>query len=81
MSQSNFWTQRGPGIGYYYAETDSFDLSGDEFAWQLTAGVDFEISDSVDFFVEYRFLNYENFYLEGEELSQHLVGAGLRFHW
>lgn len=69
----------GAGAGAQYTDLDeSFT-----FAWQLIGGADYYFTEKVSAFLEYKFLNYEdvNYVLDGDALRQHLVGAGIRFHF
>jgi opacity protein-like surface antigen len=86
----------GAGAGFYFAsvgDTDvtiggrniATDAGGDAtgFAWQLIAGADYYFNEKFSAFLEYKFLNYEEVELEGEDdaVRQHLVGAGVRWHF
>ena len=81
---SSFQPYIGVGVGGYNADESvtvsdvkaSVNRTG--FAWQLLAGVDCYITDSVSVFTEYKFLNYMD---SGDRLGQQLVGAGVRFHF
>jgi len=85
----------GAGIGYYNASVDhvTLDLNGhryqtsqdfeldDGFAWQLIAGADFQVSENIDLYTEYRYLVYETDLDIGGFEEQHLLGGGIRYHW
>jgi len=87
----------GGGIGIYYAESAGLDVStprGDfstsggeshaDFAWQIIAGADYYWNPKFSTFIEYKYLNYTSTQIdtsESRDLGQHLIGAGLRFHF
>lgn len=83
----------GGGIGAYYAESAGgsfgpFNFSGGDshadFAWQVIAGADYYFNPKFSTFIEYKFLEYTASQADiGDErvLGQHLLGAGLRFHF
>src|SRR5438874_8187416 len=55
-----------------------------DLAWQIIAGSDYYWTPKFSTFIEYHFLNYTSTQIdtrEDRELRQHLVGAGLRFHF
>lgn len=85
----------GAGVGYYDADIDHDKLSlgshnfhtqqqlhiDDGLAWQLIGGADFQLTENTDIYTEYRYLVYEtDFEFSGFE-EQHLLGAGIRYHW
>jgi hypothetical protein len=87
----------GAGVGGYYAESAGFDLNlprntfstsggkghGD-FAFQALAGADYYWGPTWSTFLEYHFLYYTSSHLDtfrDRDLGQHLLGAGLRFHF
>ena len=63
----------------------SISSNSSGFAWQILAGIDYPVSESVSIFTEYKFLNYVDHkvhdYLSKVSLSQHLVGAGIRLRF
>jgi opacity protein-like surface antigen len=83
----------GGGIGAYYAESAggtfgpfSFDGGGShaDFAWQVIAGADYYFNPKFSTFIEYKFLEYTASQADigdSRVLGQHLLGAGLRFHF
>ena len=83
----------GAGAGGYYAESQDVEVTiGDRtfdgeggsssgFSWQLLGGADYYFTEKMSVFLEYKFLNYEDAGFAGDRLSQHLVVAGLRFHF
>jgi opacity protein-like surface antigen len=87
----------GAGVGVYYAESAGFDFHsprGDfgtsggashaDLAWQVIAGADYYWNPKFSTFIEYHYLDYTSTQFETNEdrdLGQHLVGAGLRFHF
>jgi opacity protein-like surface antigen len=55
-----------------------------DFAWQVIAGTDYYWNPRFSTFIEYHYLNYTSTQIdtrEDRDLGQHLVGAGLRFHF
>jgi opacity protein-like surface antigen len=55
-----------------------------DLAWQVVAGSDYYWSPKFSTFIEYHYLNYTSTQLNTRverDLGQHLVGAGLRFHF
>ena len=87
----------GAGVGIYYAESAGVDISGPrgtfnggggqshaDFAWQIIAGSDYYWTPKFSTFIEYHFLDYTSTQIntnQTRDLGQHLVGAGLRFHF
>jgi opacity protein-like surface antigen len=87
----------GGGVGVYYAESagaqldtpfHSFSSSGGanhaDFAWQIIAGADYYFTPKISTFIEYHYLDYTSSQIdtnESRDLGQHLIGAGLRFHF
>jgi opacity protein-like surface antigen len=87
----------GAGVGIYYAESAGVDISGSrgtfnggggqshaDFAWQIIAGSDYYWTPKFSTFIEYHFLDYTSTQIntnQTRDLGQHLVGAGLRFHF
>ena len=83
----------GAGAGFFSSKIKySWDGSSigaekrDGFAWQLLTGVDYTVTPTISLFTEYQWLNclirnrMENF--TGHSLlGQHLVTAGVRFHF
>ena len=54
------------------------------FAWQLVTGMDYYFTNSMSMFLEYKFLNAQVDYVQVNTLSHslnHLIGAGVRFHF
>ncbi len=87
----------GVGIGWFsskvkwaqstslYGQTDEGSDNRDGFAWQALAGVDYKLTSNVSVFTEYKWLdcvirNHDDF-LGGSNLGQHLVTAGVRYHF
>ena len=55
-----------------------------DLAWQIVAGSDYYWTPKFSTFIEYHFLNYTSTQIdtrEDRDLRQHLVGAGVRFHF
>ena len=87
----------GAGVGIYYAESAGVDVSTPrgtfstsggsshaDLAWQIIGGADYYWNPKFSTFIEYRFLDYTSTQIETNEsrnLGQHLIGAGLRFHF
>jgi len=92
-----FQPYAGGGIGVYYAESAGTDISTPrgtfstggganhaDFAWQIVAGSDYYFTPKFSTFIEYHYLNYTSSQIntsQSRNLGQHLVGAGLRFHF
>jgi hypothetical protein len=92
-----FQPYAGAGVGIYYAESAGAELdtprrdfsnSGGrnhaDLAWQIIAGSDYYWTPKFSTFIEYKFLNYTSTQIdtrEDRDLRQHLVGAGVRFHF
>src|SRR4029450_3792132 len=58
--------------------------SHSDLAWQVIAGVDYYWNPKFATFIEYHYLDYTSTQLnanQSRDLGQHLVGAGLRFHF
>jgi opacity protein-like surface antigen len=97
FSLGRFQPYAGAGLGIYYAESAGVDISGPrgtfnggggqshaDFAWQIIAGSDYYWTPKFSTFIEYKFLDYTSTQIETNktrDLGQHLVGAGLRFHF
>ena len=87
----------GGGVGVYFAESAGVDLntphtsfstgggqSHTDLAWQIIAGADYYWTPKFSTFLEYHYLDYTSTQIntnESRDLGQHLVGAGLRFHF
>jgi len=87
----------GAGVGIYYAESAGVDITGPrgtfnggggqshaDLAWQIIAGTDYYWTPKFSTFIEYHFLDYTSTQIntnQTRDLGQHLVGAGLRFHF
>ena len=87
----------GGGLGVYYAESAGVDVTTPrgtfstgggknhaDFAWQVIAGTDYYWTPKFSTFIEYHYLNYTSSQIntnQSRDLGQHLVGAGLRFHF
>ena len=83
----------GGGLGGYYAESQDVEVtiagrkfegqggSNSGFAWQLIGGADYYFSPKFSAFLEYKFLNYEDAGFNEDQISQHLVVLGLRWHF
>ena len=55
-----------------------------DLAWQIVAGSDYYWTPKFSTFIEYKFLNYTSTQIdtrEDRDLRQHLLGAGVRFHF
>jgi opacity protein-like surface antigen len=92
-----FQPYAGAGVGIYFAESAGADLttprgsfstgggeSHADLAWQIIAGTDYYWTPKFSTFIEYKFLNYTSTQIdtnEDRDLRQHLVGAGVRFHF
>jgi len=92
-----FQPYAGAGVGIYFAESAGVDIttprgtfnggggeSHADLAWQVVAGSDYYWNPKFSTFIEYHFLNYTSTQIEtnrSRDLGQHLVGAGLRFHF
>jgi opacity protein-like surface antigen len=96
LALGRFQPYAGAGLGAYYAESTDIEINtpiheirfnGEnhaDFAWQVLAGTDYYWNPKLSTFIEYRFLNYTNSQIDAgdnEDLGQHVVGAGLRFHF
>jgi opacity protein-like surface antigen len=58
--------------------------SHSDLAWQVIAGADYYWNPKFATFIEYHYLDYTSTQLdtrESRDLGQHLIGAGLRFHF
>ena len=87
----------GAGVGIYYAESAGFDFQGQnenfngsggrshaDLAWQVIAGSDYYWTPKFSTFIEYHYLDYTSSQIDTRQtrdLGQHLVGAGVRFHF
>ena len=87
----------GGGLGIYSAESAGIDIttprgtfnggggkSHSDLAWQIIAGTDYYWTPKFSTFLEYHYLDYTSTQIEtnqSRDLGQHLVGAGLRFHF
>jgi opacity protein-like surface antigen len=87
----------GAGVGIYYAESAGVDITTPrgtlstgggknhaDLAWQIIAGSDYYWTPKFSTFIEYHYLNYTSTQIntnQDRDLGQHLVGAGLRFHF
>jgi opacity protein-like surface antigen len=91
-----FQPYAGVGVGAYYAEAADveiktpfhvFTASGKDhadLAWQVVAGTDYYWNPKLSTFIEYHYLDYTSSQIdtgEDRDLGQHLLGAGLRFHF
>ena len=74
-------TVNGFDVGDFDDNGAADDDSG-TFAYQGIAGIDFEVSDRVDLFVEYKALVYHDLAIHEvgslENYLNHLVGAGIK---
>src|SRR5207249_213018 len=55
-----------------------------DFAWQIVAGSDYYWTPKFSTFIEYKYLDYTSTQINTShtrDLGQHLVGAGVRFHF
>ena len=87
----------GGGVGVYYAESAGFDFNGTrgnfgtsggashaDLAWQVIAGADYYWNPKFSTFLEYHYLDYTSSQIDtgdSRDLGQHLIGAGMRFHF
>ncbi len=87
----------GAGVGIYYAESAGVEIqtpthtistgggqSHTDLAWQVLAGADYYWTPKFSTFVEYHYLDYTSTQIDTDQdrdLGQHLVGAGVRFHF
>src|SRR5437867_13282785 len=92
-----FQPYAGADVGVYYAESAGAEFQGPhgtfntgggrshaELAWQIVGGSDYYWTPRFSTFIEYHFLNYTSTQIntnQDRDLRQHLVGAGLRFHF
>jgi opacity protein-like surface antigen len=90
-----FQPYAGPGIGAYYAKTDSSDVtvggrtftfgknSSGSLAWGGVAGIDYYWTPQISTFIEYNYLEYVALDVGdgGRRFGQQLVGGGFRFHF
>lgn len=92
-----FQPYAGGGVGIYYAESAGLDRTGpngsfstsggashSDLAWQIIAGTDYYWTPKFSTFIEYHYLNYTSTQIDtgpSRDLGQHLVGAGVRFHF
>ena len=96
FGQGQFQPYIGAGIGGWFGQVNDTRITLDDvgsvrigtdefsggFAWQLMAGADYYFNDTTSFFMEYKYLNYHDIDLPTDDpVQQHLVGAGLRFHF
>ena len=86
----------GAGIGFANVRLDQvgtvggtvFNSEDTAFAWDLTAGVSYDISRNVTFYVFYRFLQFNSVngtligggFTSSDDIDNHQVGAGIRVH-
>jgi opacity protein-like surface antigen len=87
----------GAGVGVYYAESAGFEFQGQnanfsgsggknhaDLAWQVIAGSDYYWTPKFSTFIEYHYLDYTSSQIDTRQtrdLGQHLIGAGVRFHF
>ena len=92
-----FQPYAGGGLGVYYAESAGAEFQGPhgtfsssggrnhaDFAWQVIAGSDYYWTPKFSTFIEYHYLDYTSSQVDTRQtrdLGQHLVGAGVRFHF
>lgn len=97
FSFGRFQPYAGAGVGIYFAESAGLDLttprgsfstgggqSHNDLAWQIIAGSDYYWTPKFSTFIEYHYLNYTSTQIDtsqSRDLGQHLIGAGLRFHF
>lgn len=96
LAFGRFQPYAGAGVGGYYAKSadvgiktpfHTFTATGAnhaDFAWQVLAGTDYYWTSKFSSFVEYRYITYTNTQInagDDDDLGQHLLGAGLRFHF
>ena len=97
FSFGRFQPYFGAGLGIYFAESagvdvstsrGSFSTSGgqshSDFAWQVIAGADYYWTPKFSTFIEYHYLDYTSTQIntsQSRDLGQHLIGAGVRFHF
>ncbi len=84
----------GAGAGAWVAEANNVEItiagedydlgsssSDSGFAWQIIGGADYYFTEKFSAFLEYKFLNYEDAGLSGDNLAQQIVVLGLRWHF
>jgi opacity protein-like surface antigen len=78
----------GAGFGAYYAFNRANDLklgnamANKGIAWDVLAGADYYFTPKISTFVEYKFLDDVDININlNHNLGQHLVGAGVRYHF
>src|SRR6266853_1629005 len=92
-----FQPYAGAGVGVYFAESAGTDFQGPngtlstgggqshaDLAWQVIAGSDYYWTPKFSTFIEYHYLDYTSTQIntnDSRDMGQHLVGAGLRFHF
>ncbi len=76
------------GLEFKAANGETFNTGGGrshaDLAWQIVAGSDYYWTPRFSTFIEYHFLNYTSTQIDtnqDRDLRQHLVGAGVRFHF
>jgi opacity protein-like surface antigen len=76
------------GLEFKAANGETFNTGGGrshtDLAWQIIAGSDYYWNPKFSTFIEYKYLNYTSTQIntnENRDLGQHLVGAGVRFHF
>ena len=76
------------GLEFKAANGETFNTGGGrshaDLAWQIIAGTDYYWNPRFSTFLEYHFLDYTSTQFntnETRDLGQHLVGAGVRFHF
>ena len=89
INLGRFQPYAGLGIGGYTADAGGsyggtvLDKTTSDWAWQAIGGLDYYVTPSISVFTEYKFLNYMNSWdrVGHNSFSQHLAGAGVRFHF
>lgn len=97
FSLGRFQPYFGAGVGIYFAESAGVDVTGpnggfstgggqshSDLAWQVIAGTDYYWTPKFSTFIEYHYLDYTSTQIntsESRDLGQHLIGAGVRFHF
>jgi opacity protein-like surface antigen len=84
----------GAGAGGWVAEANDLEVtiagkthdfgssnSNSGFAWQVIGGADYYFTEKFSAFLEYKFLNYEDAGISGDNLAQQIVVLGLRWHF
>lgn len=77
------YPELGAGIGFAHSDlkatagAGTAKEDGTDFAYQLMAGLVMEVTESMDAYIQYRFMHI----LHDDDLYHHTVGVGLRHHF